>query len=192
MARLYFYHCRLCEEECRAQDALDAIVLARWHIEQAARMHPEVLDSTFYVRILSNHGIAHLALENYVESETFHKEAIGLCGRLGLQEQCSMGNLMQNLAACYLWSGKLAQAENTLNEAMLQPNKNREGAVYTRGNLLLRLARYDEALLLHKEVLQVYIDELGPWHPTTADSWHKLGSIFIIPAFASRDLKEAE
>ena len=167
--------------------------MARWHIEQIAKADLNALKSTLYIRILSNLGIACLAVEKYAESEKFHNEAIDLCAQLGMEEQCSIGNLMQNLGSCYVWSGALEEAEDRLKRALAQPNKNhREGAKYTIGNLLLRLKRYEEALTLYREVLQIYIAELGLGCPTTADSWHKIGSIFSMPSFPGRDLSEAE
>ncbi|KKZ61380.1 hypothetical protein EMCG_03986 [[Emmonsia] crescens] len=192
LSRLYFYHARLCEEENRSHDALEAVQLASQHMDEAVKTDPDLLNSTLYVRILSNQGIAHLAVEKYAESETYHKRAIEHCVKMGLQEQCSIGNLTQNLGSCYVWSGDLAKAEATLREALTQPNKNAEGAKYTMGNLLLLLKKYDKALALHKEVLQTYIEDLGPDHLTTADSWHKIGSIFCMPEYPGRDLKEAE
>lgn len=192
MARLHFYYCRLCSEESRPQDALESILLARWHLQQGAQTNPNLLKSTLYIRILSNHGIAYLAMEKYVESEKFHIEAIELCAQLGMEEYCSMGNLMQNLGSCYLWSSDLEKADDTLQKALLQPNNNPEGAKYTMGNLLLRQKQYERALEFHKEVLHIYLTGLGRWHPTTSDSWHKLGSIFCMPDFPGRDVKEAE
>ncbi|OJD10865.1 hypothetical protein AJ78_08235, partial [Emergomyces pasteurianus Ep9510] len=191
LSRLYFYHARLCQEENRSHDALEAVQLASQHIDEAIKTDASLLNSTLYVRILSNQGIVHLAVEKYAESEKYHKRAIEHCVKMGMQEQCSIGNLTQNLGSCYLWSGDLAKAEVTLGEALTQPNKNAEGAKYTMGNLLLRLEKYDEALALHKEVLHTYIEDLGPDHLTTSDSWHKLGSIFCLPEFPGRDLKEA-
>lgn len=191
MSRLYFYYCRLCEEENRFQDAMDDIHQARWHIEQAAKSDQSVLKSELYIKILSNQGIVLLAMKRYTDSEKAHKEAIEVCKGLGMAVQCSMGNLMQNLGSCYLWSGSLEKAEATLQKALLQPNNNPEGAKYTMGNLLLRLKRYEEALALPKEVLQIYMKELGSEHPTTADSWCKVGSIFSMSEFSGRDTNEA-
>ncbi|KAG4438253.1 hypothetical protein IFR05_006281 [Cadophora sp. M221] len=192
VSQLYFYQCRLCLEESRSQDALEAIEIAHEHMLLAADKDPSVLETTLYIRILSNLGVANLAVERFSESEKFHKLAISRCSELGMQEQCSMGNLTQNLASCYLWSGNLEKAEETISLALSQTNKNREGAQYTHGNLMLRLKRYDEALALHKEVLQTYLSDLGPEHPTTADSWHKIGRIFTIGGCSSRNAKEAE
>ncbi|OAX81827.1 hypothetical protein ACJ72_03830 [Emergomyces africanus] len=192
LSRLYFYHARLCQEENRSHDALETVQLASHHMDEAIKTDPGLLNSTLYVRILSNQGIVHLAVEKYAESEMYHKRAIAHCVKMGMQEQCSIGNLTQNLGSCYLWSGDLAKAEPTLRRALKQPNKNAEGAKYTMGNLLLRLQKYDEALALHKEVLHTYIEDLGPDHLTTSDSWHKLGSIFCLPEFPGRDLKGAE
>jgi tetratricopeptide (TPR) repeat protein len=166
--------------------------MARWHLQQGAQTNPSLLKSALYIRILSNHGIAYLAMEKYVESEKFHIEAIELCSQLGMEEYCSMGNLMQNLGSCYLWSSDLEKAEDTLQKALLQPNNNPEGAKYTMGNPLLRQKQYERALEFHKEVLHIYLTGLGRWHPTTSDSWHKLGSIFCTPDFPGRDVKEAE
>ncbi|KAH7310957.1 hypothetical protein BKA65DRAFT_543014 [Rhexocercosporidium sp. MPI-PUGE-AT-0058] len=103
-----------------------------------------------------------------------------------------MGNLTQNLGSCYLWSEDLEKAKETISLALSQTNKNRERALYTYGNLMLRLKRYDEALALHKEVLQTYLSDLGPEHPITADSWHKVGRIFTTADYSGSNLKEAE
>lgn len=189
---LYFYQCRLCSEMVRSWDAVNAIELAKLHLDQAAKERPELLESTFYIRLLSNHGIAYVAVEQYAESEEFHRQAIEHCERLGMEKECSMGNLMQNLGSCYLWSGDLQRAYDILQEALLQPNVNREGAQYTLGNVMLRLKKYDEAIALHKEALRVYLKEIGPNHPTTGDSWHKIGTIFAMPEFPGHDLREAE
>jgi tetratricopeptide (TPR) repeat protein len=176
----------------RSRDAVNAIELAKSHLDQAAKERPELLESTFYIRLLSNHGIAYVAVERYAESEEFHRQAIEHCERLGMEKECSMGNLMQNLGSCYLWGGDLQRAYDILQEALLQPNVNREGAQYTLGNVMLRLKKYDEAIALHKEALQVYLKEIGPSHPTTGDSWHKIGTIFAMPEFSGHDLHEAE
>jgi tetratricopeptide (TPR) repeat protein len=192
LSLLYFYYTRLCQEECRSQDALDAVQRSRYHLDKAAETDPELHDSTLYIRILSNQGVTHLAMERYAESERFHTEAIEHCIRLAKEEQCSLGNLRQNLGSCYLWAGDLAKAEVTLKQSLSEYNKNPEGAKYTMGNLLLRLNRYDEALAFHKDVLQIYADALGPEHLTTADSWHKIGCIFSMPEFPGGNLKEAE
>lgn len=192
LSQLYFYQCRLCLEESRARDALKAIESAHRYMLQAANKDPSLIKTPLYIRILSNLGIANLAMERYRESERFHKLAISRCVELELQDQVSIGNLTQNLGSCYLWSGNLEKAEETVRLALCQQNKNREFAQYTLGNIMLRLKRYDEALTLHKEVLQTYMTELGPEHPTTADSWHKIGRIFTIAEFSGCDAKEAE
>jgi tetratricopeptide (TPR) repeat protein len=142
--------------------------------------------------VWSDLGVANLAVKRYSESEKFHKLAISRCSELGIQEQCSMGNLTQNLGSCYLWSEDLEKAKETISLALSQTNKNRERALYTYGNLMLRLKRYDEALALHKEVLQTYLSDLGPEHPITADSWHKVGRIFTTADYSGSNLKEAE
>jgi tetratricopeptide (TPR) repeat protein len=159
---LYFYQCRLCLEESRAQDALEAIESAHQHILQAADKDTGILNTPLYIRVLSNLGIVNLAMGRYSQSENFHKLAIGRCAELGTQEQCSMGNLTQNLGSCYLWSGDLEKAEETLRLALSQTNKNRESAQYTLGNIMLRLKRYNEALTLHREVLQTYLTDPDP------------------------------
>jgi tetratricopeptide (TPR) repeat protein len=189
---MYFAQCRLCNEVCRAYDGYEAISKSRLHLEEAAKQKPELLNTTLYVRILCNLGITLTALERYDEAEIFHKQAIEHCKRLGMEEECSMGNLLQNLGSCYLWSGQLQKAEKVLNEALHQSNANKEGAMYTFGNLHLRLKRYDKAFELHSEVLEVYLKAIGVNHPTTADSWHKVGTIFAMAEFSGYNLEKAE
>ncbi|KAL3479803.1 hypothetical protein BJX99DRAFT_255237 [Aspergillus californicus] len=192
LSEMYFHYTRMTTEDGKLREALDAIQLARFHVDEAAKTNPAAHTSPLYIRIISNQGVAHLAAENYAASEKFHLEAIRVCVALGLQETCSLGNLTQNLGSCYLWWGDLQRAQVTLEEALRQPNKNREGAMYTMGNLLLRLGRFEDALGIHKEVLRIYTETLGPEHLITADSWYKLGCIFSVEEFAGFDRVEAE
>ncbi|KAL4860970.1 hypothetical protein BDV12DRAFT_204504 [Aspergillus spectabilis] len=189
---MYFHYTRMTTEDGQLREALSSIQLSRFHAEQAAKHNPSTRKTPLYLRIISNQGVAHTAVEKFVESERFHLEAIATCVEHGLEELCSLGNLTQNLGSCYLWMGDLERAQRTLELALTQPNRNREGAMYTMGNLLLRLKRYEEGLELHKEVLQIYMDTLGPEHLITADSWYKLGCIFSIDDFEGMDRTEAE
>lgn len=109
-----------------------------------------------------------------------------------MEVESSLGNLLQNLGGTYLWSGQLGKAKAILDEALESPNTNREAAEYTLGNWMIKVHRYDEAIKIHRGVLQVYIDQLGMSHPVTADSWHKLGCLLAMPEHSGQDLKEAE
>ncbi|KAL4821140.1 hypothetical protein BDW67DRAFT_180684 [Aspergillus spinulosporus] len=192
LSAMYFHYTRMTTEDGKLREALSSIQLSRFHVEEAAKHNPSTRKTPLYIRIISNQGVGYTAVEKFVESERFHLEAIAACVEHGLEELCSLGNLTQNLGSCYLWMGDLERAQQTLELALTQPNRNREGAMYTMGNLLLRLKRYDEALNLHKEVLQIYMDTLGPEHLITADSWYKLGCIFLIDGFEGTDRTEAE
>lgn len=153
---------------------------------------PTSASSSFWIRLLSNVGICYTAAGRFAESEEYHQAAIAACIRHGTAERDSLGNLMQNLGSCYLWSGRLDLAEEVLRDALLKPNRDREGNQYTLANVLWKQKRYSEALKLHQEVLQVYYHKCGPFHGCTADSLHKVGSILAQADFVSRDLAEAE
>ncbi|RDW85285.1 hypothetical protein BP6252_02875 [Coleophoma cylindrospora] len=192
LAKLYFYQCRLCEEECRPADALDAIQKSQEYIKEAAKESPGLLDTILYIRILSNQGIAFLAMGQYTDSEVHHLQAIERCSQLGMEKQCSMGNLLNNLGSCYLWSGDLVKADETLQKALLQPNRNPEGAKYTLANVRLKQKRYTEAMDLHKQAQELNLEVLGPEHHVVADGWHKLGSIFSLPEYEGFNLNQAQ
>lgn len=192
LALLYFYQCRLCCEMTRNEEACEAILLAREHLEEAGKSNVDLLKTTLYVRILSNLGISHTAINEFEKAEKYHLEAIKHCRKLGMEVESSLGNLLQNLGGTYLWSGQLDKAKAILDEALEAPNTNREAAEYTLGNWMIKAHRYDEAIKIHRGVLQVYIGQLGMNHPVTADSWHKLGCLMAMPEYSGQDLKEAE
>jgi tetratricopeptide (TPR) repeat protein len=192
LALVYFTHGRLCCETSRQQQAIQEVVQSYNHIKNAAAGNPELFKTTLYVRILSNLGITHTAVERFDEAEKYHLRAIEHCKLLKMQKDCSMGNLLQNLANCYLWGGRMQEAKLTLDDARTYPNTAPEAVNYTLGNWMLKSKRYDEAAQLHKEVLKHYAKELGQNHPVTADSWHKMGSIFALQDYSNHDVQESE
>ncbi|RYN36471.1 hypothetical protein AA0119_g12327 [Alternaria tenuissima] len=192
LALVYFIHGRLCCETSRQKQALEEIALSHEHLMLASGKRPELLETTLYIRILSNLGITHTAVGRFEEAEEFHKTAIEQYRLLHMERECSMGNILQNLANCYLWSGKMSDAKQTLDEARSQPTTSPEAIDYTLGNWMIKSQRYEEALRLHKEVLILYAKVLGPEHPVTADSWHKMGTLFARRDHAGYDAQEAE
>ncbi|KAI9694917.1 MAG: hypothetical protein M1822_000534 [Bathelium mastoideum] len=192
ISKINFYGCRIFQETCSLEKALEAIEKAQKHYSIAIEDEPTLSSSSFWIRLLSNVGVCYTAVGRFAESEEYHKTAIATCQRCGTAERDSLGNLMQNLGSCYLWSGRLDLAEEILRKALLQPNRNKEGNQYTLANTLWKQKKYDEAFELHKEVLQVYYEKCGPLHTCTADSLHKLGSILAEPGFSSQDLEKAE
>ncbi|EUC45997.1 hypothetical protein COCMIDRAFT_25875 [Bipolaris oryzae ATCC 44560] len=192
LALVYFAHGRLCCETSRQLQALEEIVQSHTHIRKAAVHKPCLLKTTLYIRILSNLGITHTAVERFEEAEVYHKTAIQHCKDLGMDKECSIGNLMQNLANCYLWGNKLTEAKEMLDQAQLHPNTAPEAVDYTLGNWMLKNQRYDEAMQLHTRVLALYAKHLGQKHPVTADSWHKVGTMFANKAFSGYNPTEAD
>ncbi|CAN9097052.1 unnamed protein product [Alternaria alternata] len=192
LALVYFIHGRLCCETSRQQQALEEIVLSHQYLMLASAQNPELLKTTLYIRILSNLGITHTAVERFEEAERYHKAAIEQCRILHMEKECSMGNIMQNLANCYLWGGRMSEAKRALDEARLQPTTSPEAVDYTLGNWMMKSQRYEEALRLHKEVLILYAKELGKEHPVTADSLHKTGTLFARKDSADYNAREAE
>lgn len=186
-----FLHSRICQEQNKVAEAVNAIEKCKLSLDTAAKTEPALLQSGFYLRVLSNLGISYTGAERFTEAEDIHQQAIDRCVEYGLEEECSLGNIMQNLGSCLLWKGDLERAEDILRKALLMPNRNSEGNLYTLGNLLLKTRRPDEALKLHKEVLDVYLADLGSFHPCTADSYHKVGSI-LADNSECQDLVEGE
>ncbi|KAF2261850.1 hypothetical protein CC78DRAFT_535308 [Lojkania enalia] len=192
LALLYFIHGRLCCETSQPQQAVSDLTYSCKHIEIAAKAKPELLNTTLYIRILSNLGIVYTAVNQFKKAEKFHKQAIQCCRDLKMEKECSMGNILQNLAGTYLWSGDLPKAKETLDEAQRAPNTAVEAAEYTLGNWMLMSERYDEAAILHKGALEKYAKQLGSKHPVVADSWHKMGTLFALPEYSGHDDHEAE
>lgn len=189
---MFMLFSRLCAEMCRSREGLDACLQAEYHIRKAAQIRPELLKTGLYLRILTNLGIMYTDQERWDEAFGWHNAAIDTCIKLGMQTECSLGNLRQNLAGTYLWKGDLEKADEVIRLALTEPNTNPMGAKFTLGNILWKQKKLDEAITVHTQTLQHYSAELGPNHPVTADSWHKLGSLFEMHEYSRQDTNEAE
>ncbi|PSN69721.1 hypothetical protein BS50DRAFT_585247 [Corynespora cassiicola Philippines] len=174
------------------RQALHEIQLSYKHVERAANKNPTLLNTTLYVRILSNLGITHTAVELFDKAEEYHLRAIAHCKALKMEKECSMGNLVQNLANCYLWGGRMDDAQRALTEAYTCPVTSPSAIDYTLGNWMMKKHRYDEAAQLHMKALEQYTNELGQKHPVTADSWHKMGTLFATEEYSKHDIQKAE
>jgi tetratricopeptide (TPR) repeat protein len=132
----------------------------------------------------------------YNEAEQYLKKCIAIGKKPGATTRCVLGDFMQCLGACYLWRGDLQQAEDVLCKAIQEScganNENRGGALYSLGNVYYKQQRYAEALLKHREVLELYTKDLGNNHHWVADSCHKVGSILATDEFEGKDLIQAE
>lgn len=140
--------------------------------------------------------MSYTGTNRFDEAEKFLKKAIEIGRKPGPQTHSVMGDFLQCLGACYLWKGNLAEAEDVLCRALLERcgenNENRGGALYTLGNVYLQQRRYNKALRLHQQVLELYTKDLGNTHHWVADSCHKVGSILAIADFDGKDFVQAE
>lgn len=192
LSLMYLLFSRLCGEMSRSLEGLNASIEAEKHIMIAAEIKPNLLKTGQYLRILTNLGIMYTDLEKWEEALKWHNMAVDTCIQLGMQKECSLGNLRQNLAGTYLWKGELEKAEETVRQSLTEPNTSPMGATFTLGNVLWKQNRLDEAVIVHKQTLHDYSESLGANHPVTADSWFKLGSLFMIPQYSGYDLEESE
>ena len=188
--QIHFTRGRISQETDEIQQAVQDMEAAKRHFDTAAQTDQSLLHSPQQANLNSNVGVYHAAAGQYERAEVFHRAAIQVAEEVG-STTTSLGNILQNLGACYLWGGALDKTESVLRSALLKPNQQREGNLYTLGNLLLRRKDFAEALKTHEQVLQTYNKVLGPQHLVTAESHLKVGDILADPEFEGCSPAEA-
>lgn len=102
---------------------LHSIQLSQAYFDEAATEDPDLHHSALYKSILSAHGNACTGMKQFAEAERLLLHTIEWCMKLGMEQEWSLGNLTQNLASCYPWSGDLQKAELTARRA--KPTKHK-------------------------------------------------------------------
>ena len=193
---LSYVHGRLTAETSQPHLSVHLFERALEYFRQLPAMNEDhLLDSgkTYLSRLYSCLGNALTAANRFGEAEICHQSAINSAPKLvGTQSSTRIGSLYANLGSCLLWQGKYAQAEDLIRKALLRHDRGLECSLYALGNVYLRQGQLNSAFDIHREVLERFSTTLGHSHHTVADSCHKVGSIFALYDFESRDLYQAE
>ncbi|KAK3944663.1 hypothetical protein QBC46DRAFT_350391 [Diplogelasinospora grovesii] len=197
LAKVYYYHGRMCQEMNQPIGAVENLekAISLWEsIEEAPDLGPG--EEAFPAILYENLGMSCIGASRFDEAKDALQKAIDLAHLPDAPSHQVLGDFMQCMAACHLHEGDVDAAEDMGRRALLERcgenNENRGGALYTLGNVYLRQRKYDEALELHQEVLELYTKDLGNMHHWVADSCHKVGCILAIPEFGRGDLAQAE
>jgi tetratricopeptide (TPR) repeat protein len=195
LSKLHYYHGRLFLETNHPEKAVQSLEEATGPYENVNR-ESRSYDDTYLTILYENVGMSYTGANRFDDAKKYLNKAIEMAKKPGAASQSVIGDFMQCIGACHLWSGDLGEAEDILCRALLERcgenNENRGGAMYTLGNVYLRQGKYLDALQLHQEVLEIYTRDLGNMHHWVADSCHKVGSILAIPDFKQHNLIEAE
>lgn len=189
---LYYTQGRLFHETNQPSQSIRSFSKAKHLLDSAGADFLSSSDNNYMLIICSSLSTALVGAKRYNEAGKCHRDAIKFSEGIGNLSNRRLGTLYANLGSCLLWKGDFTQAEAVLQPALLQYGRNLECNLYALGNVYLAQNRYDKALDLHQEVLELSSSRLSHNHHCTADSCHKVGSIFTLKEFSRQNLGEAE
>ncbi|KAL9124671.1 MAG: hypothetical protein Q9217_006016 [Psora testacea] len=192
LALLYFTYGNMCNECNETKNGIASFRKAIDLLEPENGGSSQRKIGQNLAAIYSSLGNSLNGLERFEESEKCHHKAIELILRINDPPTKSLGRLYSNLGSCLLWKGELNEAESVLLTSLLKYDRKLGCSLYALGNVYLAQGKMGKGLDLHIETLEVFSADFGIFHPNTADSLYKVGSLYARTDNPKHSLAEAE
>ena len=178
---------RLSNENNEPQHALHCFTNAKRSADQAIAAGQIGHDDTRIIRILTGWGNCLNQLGQYDEAQDLQEKALKLTEVTPPEGHGDAVVIVKlNLGYVLYRKGEIESAERLFHDA-LSLDRTSQPILYALGNIEMIYGNWVEALELHTQALNLYIDQFGRQHHMVADSAYKVGEV----SFRSGDLESA-
>ena len=169
---------RLSNENNQPRRAMQCFANAKESADRAidaGQMDPK---DTRMIRILTGWGNCLNQLDRYDEAYSLQTEALKLAEEAPEKHGDAVVIVKLNLGYVLYRKGTVECAERMFHDALCLDRKS-QPIMYALGNIELAYGNLAEALELHSQALNLYVDQFGRQHHMVADSAYKVGEVYF-------------